>query len=173
MSERFTTYHCVKGQQRDFEARSVPQKCVTIGDEIGGLLSSINIPERDCSWAFATCRIEVMGKDAHNDLGEALRSKGSTYNRGQCRWVHTRLQVHTQGKRPSPEFQRRHKGRFTWSDSFQGANDILGCFGLTMSDVLDHFGNVEPTERKVFDLTTIVETMAKEILTSHALSKSA
>lgn len=163
---RFTSYHCVKGEERNFDCKFIPARCVEVGEEIGCLLTECGIPAADTAWAFATCRIEVMGKDAHNDNGEALRSKGSTFNYGQMRWVHTRLQIHTPGKVPTAAFQRRDRGHFAWSDSFAGANAILDCFGLSMSDVLDHFGNVQPTERKVFDLTTIIEAMASEILTT-------
>lgn len=170
---RFTSYHCVQGENRNFDSKFIPARCVEVGEDIGFLLTDCGIPAEDCAWSFATCRIEVMGKDAHNDNGEALRSNGSTFHYGQMRWVHTRLQIHTPGKTPSAAFQRRNNGRFAWSDSFAGADAILDCFGLTMEQVLDHFGNVAPTERKIFDLTTIIEAMAAEILTTKRTAMSA
>lgn len=171
---RFTNWHCVNEHERDFDSKGVPSHCIEVGDEIGHLLAETGIPAPDCAWAFATCRIEVMGKDAHNDLGEALRSQGSTYKRGQCRWVHTRLHINTPGITPGCAFQRRgDNGRIVWSDSFAGADTILDCFGLTIAQVLEYFGNVEPTERKVFDLTTIIEAMASEILTNKRAAMSA
>lgn len=161
---RFSSFHCVNGRER--ETQKPPRHCVEIGDMVGRQLEALGIPADDCAFAFATCQIQLMGRDAHNDEGTALRSEGSTFTYGQRRWCHTRMIVHTLNCLPSTAFQRKPNGIHVWADSFDGANAILDCFGLSMTDVIEYFGNVEPTERKVFDLTTIVEQLAPEILSA-------
>jgi len=114
-----------------------------------------------------------MGKDAHNDNGQALRSAHSIrkFKSGKGRWVHTRLD--TKGTIPTTNFRGRPRGRFVWADSFDGANDILECFGLEIGQVLDHFGNVDDLERMIFDLPTIVKALAPELLTATELRETA
>lgn len=169
---RFTSYHCHNGQERSFKDKSVPGAVMRLADHVADRLTEVGIPATDCKWAFATCLIQVMGKDAHNDNGTALRSSGADLPYlGQQRWVHTELKVHSPKVVPSLDFQRsRQRGTRVWSDSFSGANAILGCFGLTMSDVIEHFGNVRETERKIFDLATIVRTLAPELLSDSRVS---
>lgn len=169
---RFTTFHTQGSNKREFKSKAVPGAALRMGEEVGFLLTDVKIPEADCPFAFASALIQVMGKDAHNDNGEALRSAGSVFW-GQGRWVHTQLFIPTLGIRPSIHFSRNANGSRVWSDSFAGADVILDCFGLDMNKVLEHFGNVTPYERKVFDLATIIARMAPEILTSTRLAEVA
>lgn len=132
----------------------------------------ILLPHEACEAAIATCRFAIMGRDAHNDNGQALRNTDGDNHLlwiGQGRWIHTRLQ--TYGHLPSNHFRRTGTtDRSIWaiSDCFAGADDILNCFGLNMHQVLDHYGNVASTERKVIDLVNVIEDMASGLLQSAA-----
>lgn len=110
--------------------------------------------------AATTCRIQIMGRNAHNHNGHSDRC-GTWRPTRQNRWVHTRLQ--TFGK-IAPHFH--HNGRSDWiySDRWDGADVILGCFDLTLTEVLATFGNVADRERKILDLDTIIKRMRPEIL---------
>lgn len=155
---RSTTYCTREGRKP--ESRWVPAENVRLGDRIGTLLmAEMDVNPQDAPFAFASCTIAIMGKDAHNDDGQALRD--TTNFRGAGRWIHTRMLC---GSQPSGNFRKAPNGRLAWSESFAGANDVLLCFGLSMTDVLDHFGNVEDDERKIFDLPTILRELAPDLI---------
>lgn len=159
-----TTWHCINGE-RDLKNKSVPGECYRIASQVAKHLTSIGIKSADCETAFASCFIQVMGKEVHNHNGDSDRS-GNGYKpfpNSQCRWVQTTMRVLTDVVCPN-HFSRRPKGQKIWSNSFSGADEVLGCFGLSVNAVLDHFGNVQCNERKVFDLATIVATLCPEIL---------
>ena len=148
-----------------------PGRNFRIAEQVKTHLSTI-LPQEICEVAIATCRFSIMGRDAHNDNGQALRNmhrEASPPWICEGRWIHTRLQ--TYGYLPSTRFQRTgttEKSVWVVGDSFAAADSILECFGLTMRDVLEHYGNVDTTERKVIDLVDIVEDMASNLLRTAA-----
>lgn len=157
-NERFTT------DLREPSSKWLPANLVKFGDAMGKHLRPI-MPHASngcLNRALASCVISVMGKDAHNDEGEALRSQGNP--RGG-RWIHTRL-VTEYDHIESSRFRKTPMGQTSYGESFDAADLILGCFGLTMEQVLDHFGGVADTERKIFDIFTIVKALCPEILPS-------
>lgn len=129
-------------------------------DTIAWRLESI-LPAVACSCAAATCRIQLMGfrKGTHN--GPAPRDTRDQPFYGQGRWVRTSL--HTFGNNPggsTSRFRTALTGKWSFADSFEGADTILACFGLTMRDVIDHFGNVGDDDRIEWDLIDIIEAVA-------------
>lgn len=118
--------------------------------------------------AFATCRIQVMGWDQGNHNGEAGRASRKDLKKGiqRGRWVYTRIQ--TYGKKPftNKERWRKQGDRTKWIDanSFDAANDVLACFGLSMTDVLEAYGDVERHDRIQLDLTDIVAKLKPQLL---------
>lgn len=109
--------------------------------------------------AATTCRIQIMGRNAHNHNGHSDRC-GNWRPARQNRWVHTRLQ--TFGKTAS--HFRCSGSDWIYSDRWAGADEILGCFDLTLNEVLEAFDNVKDRERKILDLDTIIKRMRPELL---------
>ncbi len=58
-------------------------------------------------------------------------------------------------------------GRIELTDD-DAADIVLGCFGLSVTDVLRHFGEPLLYERKTITLQQIVETLASQLLTETA-----
>lgn len=112
------------------------------GEKYGHKLDFL-LPKDRCSIAATTCRFEIRGPGKKN--------KSNIYI--------TRLQ--TFGISPSDYWQsgKTEKSKWATSRKINGANEILQCFGLTMEQVLEHFGSPEDNEVKTLDLVDIVEMM--------------
>ena len=125
------------------------------GDAYGHKLSEL-LPESVCSVAAATCRFYIIG-------AEAWPGRKTAQCPGEGRTFRTRMM--TFGNVPSDNWKTGTTARAKWAqtDSVAGSNDVLDCFGLQMWDVLEHFGNVEPTEIKEIDLLDVIEALRPEI----------
>ncbi len=146
------------------QSRSRTARHYSIADKTQDCLQNLVVPIHARSVAIATCRISIMGRDAHNDNGDAPTRTGDfgKNRRGfQGRWVNTRMQTHGE---PVSSLDWRTRGRFSVSDSFGGANDLLACFGLSINEVIDHYGNVGDSERKMLDLVDVIEDLAPGLL---------
>ena len=62
---------------------------------------------------------------------------------------------------------QRH-GDWIETDSHEAADVILGCFGLDMGQVYDHYGKPAEGERMTLDLPLIVQALAPQLLTATA-----
>lgn len=156
------TYYCVNGENRNRSIHSAPAECFRVGKSISHALTQIGVAPEDCQFAFATCMFEIMGGFAHNHNGDSLRVK-PTSSYAMSRWAHTRLRVLTPKVRP-PHFVRAPNGTMIRSDSFDGMNLILGCFGLSTAMITKYYGRPKQTERQVFDLPTLIRALAPELL---------
>lgn len=117
------------------------------GKRHGHLLKDI-LPERICDGAAATCRFELRG----------LMSNGNAYGLGFI----TRMQTFGYapigcGRVGQPCVQLH--GSWIELTSDDAANIVLGCFGITMSDVLSNWAP-EPGQRICLDLAEIVSVLA-------------
>lgn len=152
-SERFTT------DKRGSQTRT--SRHFNIAKKYADVLKRAKIlPDHLCETAIATCQFQIMGKFAHADNGEALRTDAERPFHGAGRWVHTRVQ--TYGELPSNRFQRSgvtDRARWAFGDSFDAANTMLEPFGCDMNQVLHAFGNVSPMERKIIDLVDVIEVL--------------
>jgi len=135
-------------------ARSRPRRHWDFGEQHADLMRSVfpGTSQDVRRKAAATCRICVMGKDAVTHNGSASR-------RGSGRWVYTRMQ--TEGHRPNTIRWSVQK-RIGWveGNSFDAADDVLGCFGLSIEDVISHFGSIDENERFMVDLVDIVAELS-------------
>lgn len=111
--------------------------------------------------AIASCRFQIMGKYAHDHNGPSLRQKNDYRSNCSNRWCKTEMQ--TFGQNPFRRF-KNDCNEWIRADSFDGANEILAHFGLTMDQVLNHFGNVNDYERKTLDLVEIIAKMKPKML---------
>ena len=131
------------------------------GKKFGHFLKPV-LPDPVCRLAAATCRFQIMGKNAHADNGVALRSENSPSWIGEGRWICTQIQ--TVGNRPSDSFKRNGpRSEWVTGHSFEAADDILGCFALTMQDVIDALGQVDEGQRIVIDLVDIYDLFKTQI----------
>jgi len=107
---------------------------------------------------------QIMGRDAHNDQGMALRSMSSNWKwkNGCGRWVHTATRSY--GFLPRiGNWQRNGGSEWAWADNFRAADEILGAFDLTMEDVIASDGPIEDGERRIYDLPSILIRLRPEI----------
>jgi len=148
----------------EWERNGRSAKHWAFGETCGYRLEDIGIPSDRAKTAAATCRFEVIGSAAW----EGRETENRPTMTGQGRTFRTRLQ--TYGHAPSDNFGRvTARSKWAQSDAVAGANDILGCFDLAMRDVLDHYGNVDPTDIMVLDLMDIVETLRPGIVAADSM----
>lgn len=142
-------------------ATARPASHFDAGSKLAEMLTVV--PESCRATAIATCRFQVMGWQKGNHNGDAPRSYSDKPFRGEGRWVYTRLQSY--GHLPSGRFSKcGPRSNWVKADSFAGADSILGCFGLTMDEVLQHFGNVTGDSRLQLDLVDIVTEMRPDLV---------
>ena len=119
-----------------------------IADQIGHLLEKV-LPKIACSAAIVSCRFTIQGPES---VGQKSRNWG--------RWIRTRL--NTFGHRPSIDiWQGKH---VLSGDGHSNANVILNCFGLSINQVLDHYGIPKHGEMYHLTLIEVIETLAKDLV---------
>jgi len=124
----------------------------TFGDVVAGYFSDI-LPDSICATAAATCRFQLRGKFANGNIwGLGVITMMMTYRH---RPVGT-------GLPHQPAVQYQHN--FIQLTSDDAANVVLGCFGLTINDVMDKFGHPGEHESYWVDLKTVVETLCPSLL---------
>lgn len=146
-----------------------------LGEKLAARLTLYtSVTATNAPMAIATCRFSVCGwrKGTHN--GPAPRNNKAHPKSG--RWFRTDLTTygdlpsvnfsHAAGDRANTDRRGRtaHRGlagRVAWSDRRDGANDILGAFGLDMYRVLVHYGNPGPDARLDVTLPQIIRDMTK------------
>lgn len=104
------------------------------------------LPEHVCEAALATCRITLRDKDstaAGGAWGFAVLTEMQTFG-NEPRFV-------------PGEIRRNH--HFVTLQSKDGADAILGCFDLTLDDLIDYFGLPEEGEKWTLDLYDIVTSL--------------
>lgn len=125
------------------------------GKEFGRYLAPLF--GKNANIAATTCRIQIMGRHAHNHNGKADRDTTGWRLGAQNRWVHTRLQTFGD---LAPNFHKSGpRADWIYSDCWAGADTILECFGLSLGQVLNAYGNVNGWERKILDLDRIIKKM--------------
>ena len=99
------------------------------------------LPEHVCEAAMATCRFVILGKNANgNEYGKGFRSFLQTFGNTPTGLVN--------------DVQIRH--HWIELDAHDSANLILGCFGLSVDDVYDYFGEPKEGDKLELDLHDIV-----------------
>lgn len=141
-------------------AQARPKANWDFGAELGHVLTELPPSVRES--AAATCRFQIMGWNKGNHDGSAPRNEGEPLPFvGSGRWVYTRMQSYGH----CPNRFNRCGPRSTWteSNSFEGADEILSAFGLTMKQVLDFYGDVPADGRLQFDLVQIISDMLPDL----------
>jgi hypothetical protein len=137
---------------------SRPASYWAFGDVAGGYLSDI-LPDAVCSTAAATCRFQLRGKYANgNTWGLGVITSMMTY----------RNRPRGTGLPNQPAVQYRHN--FIELTADDGANVVLDCFGLTITDVMDRFGHPGEHESYWVDLKTVIETLCPSLLQEVAVA---
>jgi hypothetical protein len=98
-------------------------------------------PEHVCEAAMATCRFQLRGLDSHgNKWGLGVVTFLQTFGHIPIGLVND-VQIH-----------------HNWIelDAHDSADLILGCFGLSMQDVYDHYGTPPKGHRIDLDLYNLV-----------------
>ena len=127
------------------------------GERFGILVRNL-MPIHAAPCALATCRIHIMGWRKGNHDGDAPRDSRNEPFRGQGRWVHTRMK--TLAANVNNFVKKGPRARWSYADNFDAADTLLACFGgITVQEILDHYGNVGPDDRLELDLVEIVETL--------------
>ena len=128
------------------------------GEKLGHLMALL-MPMHTCVNAAATCKFEIIGSNAWKGR-ESGNRPGKT---GQGRTFRTSMK--TLGHQPTGNFGKMTQfSQWAVSNAVAGANDILGCFDITMQEAVDRFGNVDPTEIKRIDLVDIVESLRPDLV---------
>lgn len=127
-----------------------PSRYFRIADQVGNRLESI-LPPIVCSMAVASCKFTVQGPKS---VGEAGKNWG--------RWVRTRLQAG--GYRP--ELGIWQGERIISADSHEAADLILDPLGISIYDVIDHYGEPMVGVKYDVDLVDVIEALAPELLTT-------
>lgn len=138
------------------------------GDRYGCMLRRI-LPDCECSGAAATCDIQIMGWQRGMHEGNSLRDYRDKPFRGKGRWVSTRMKTNGKLGQLQRFSMNGPKSRWVHADSFEGADEVLGCFGLTTQDLIDHYGPIEPDTRLILSLRQIVADLCKN-LNGHCLA---
>ena len=114
------------------------------------------LPEEACEAALATCRITLQGPKS---VGEENKNWG--------RWIRMRMQ--TGGNIPRG-IQTVQRGNRNWisTDSHAATNVILECFGLTLDDVFNHYGEPEEGQVIPLDLCTVIQAVAPDFAATAA-----
>ena len=103
--------------------------------------------------SMATCRFELRGLNANgNDWGVGVVTRFQSFGEMPDGTGH--------GGQPCCQVNRN------WSelDSHEGADIILGCFGLSIDDVYDRFGRPITGERKRYDLYDLLAAMMPDMI---------
>jgi len=143
---------------KDYGKRS--QRHFNFGDRFGILVRWL-MPLTAAASALATCRIQVMGWRKGNHDGDAPRNEVKHPMSG--RWVHTTMQTH--GANVKNFRKTGPNSRWVHADNFAAANALLACFGgITVDEVIDAAGGIDPDDRMDFDLVDIVESLRPGLL---------
>ena len=114
------------------------------------------LPATVCEAALATCRITLRDKDA--------KAAGGAWGFA----VLTSMQ--TFGHEPTGiPTQIRNAHNWVTLQAAEAADIVLGCFGLTLQDVIDRFGMPGQGEKVEYDLCDVVTALAPDF----ALTKTA
>lgn len=114
------------------------------------------LPESDCLRALVTCQFTMQG---------ALSVGVDAKNWG--RWIRTRL--FTNGVLPPIQHAwQKHQSGWIGGDSIEAANAILSCFGLTLDQVLDQYGEPHTSEKYSVKLVDILDALFPANLQSAA-----
>ncbi len=119
-------------------------------EEWASLFDSI-LPQHVCEAAMATCRFQLRGLNSH----------GNTYGKGFLTFMQTFGSVPV-------GLVNDVQIRSNWIelDAHDSANLILGCFGLSVDDVYDHYGTPEEGTRIDLDLCELVQAIAPDFATT-------
>ncbi len=146
------------------------------GSTSGHRLSDVGIPADRCDTAAATCHFDVMGWRKGNHDGDAPRNDEPHAMSG--RWVHTSLATYRAMPGLNPGLWRSgttDRAKYIHADNFEAADQILGCFGLTMEQVIDWAtdgSGIQPDDRIRLSLCEIVTALCPAIIAEDALSSN-
>lgn len=99
------------------------------------------LPAHVCEAAMATCRFQLRGLDSHgNKWGNGVVTFLQTFGQTPIGLVND-VQI---------------RGNWIELDAHDSADLILSCFGMTIRDVYDHFGEPPKGERIDLDLCNLV-----------------
>lgn len=131
-----------------------PSRHFRIADRVAHLLESI-LPAFVCAHAVASCRFTIQGP---RSVGLAGKNWGE--------WVRTRLK--TGGINPSrglaPTGDVWQGDGVKSGDAHRNADMILEPFGLSIQDVLAHYGEPIVGERYDVDLVDVIEALSPQLL---------
>lgn len=150
-------------QTNELLSYSRPSGHFDLGDKLGHKLESL-FPAEICPTAFATCRIYIFGALADNQEDGCERNgywENYSHDKlpksvGKGRGAEIWLQSYGEYPKGSTNNWRHRRKDWIWARQFGAVDDILACFGLCVSDLLERYGDVEANERKVFDLVDIL-----------------
>ncbi len=126
------------------------QRHFRIADQVGCLFADI-LPDNACAVAVATCQFTVQGPES---VGQKAKNWGQ--------WIRTSLKTH--GHRPSLDVWQGGRCGMIRGDGHSNADVILNCIGLTIGDVLDHYGTPKVGELYQVDLVDIILALAADLL---------
>lgn len=107
------------------------------------------LPVEVCEAAMATCRLSLRDKDS-TAAGGAWGFAVLTF-------------MQTFGHEPGGIVtQIRKAHNWVTLQAAESADVILGCFGLTLADVIDHYGMPEEGEKIDLDLCELVTAIAPD-----------
>ena len=115
------------------------------------------LPENALSAAILTCKFTVQGP----------QSVGATVSKNWGRWTRTRLATYSHAIPKQALYATQRFGR-NWLgfDSEMAVNDILSFAGLSISDVLNHFGNPGIREKYEVSLLEVLDKVKPTATTS-------
>jgi len=149
---------------------------IAFGAVSGYHLSAVHI-DRSMDTAAATCIVQFMGWRKGNHNGQSPRDTRDKPFRGRGRWAHISLATYGQLP-PNPEGWRKGKtdrARYIHADNFYAVEQILGCFGITCQEVIDHWtegADLSATDQITLTLREIVETLRPQLTATDALLHS-
>lgn len=150
---------------------SRPSMHFKMGDKFGKKMAHL-FDEDICPTVFATCRIYIFGALADNQEDGCERNgywenysadklpKSVGKGRGAEIW----MQTYGNYPKGSGNNWRHRRKDWIWARQFSAVDEILACFDLTVSDVLERWGDVEMNERKIYDLVDIVRELRPEFV---------
>ncbi len=128
-----------------------PSRYLRIADQVGHRLELI-LPPLVCSMAVASCKFVIQGP----------RSVGTASSKNWGQWVRTQFQAG--GHKPAIGIWQGE--RSISGDAHANADVILGLFGISIFDVLDHYGQPAKGVKYDVDLVDVIEALAPELLTA-------
>jgi len=119
------------------------------------------IPASFAQFALATATVTICGRHRYPKTGTSREHHLSETVKaitGQGRLFHA--EMNSQGHFPTEGFRKSGpNARKVVTDNCAGLKSLLACFGFTLDDVLERYGNPGEDETKTWKLVDLVDSM--------------